>query len=233
MNFKPLPQPARKVIVVANEKGGVGKTTIATNLASMCANVGWDTVLCDVDPQQSSTKWANVRQEFNLEPAVSCFSRTGKCGADIARLAEKFDVVIVDSGGRDSIEMRQAMSVSDMVLMPVSTGQFEVWSVATMDTIMADVCTRTGIDLEGLVFLTKATANIDSALNTSTHDQLAQLKRYKAMPLENSIVSRVSYQYAALSGRSVFEKMDRRDVKAEEEMRGLFNATFGMDLELA
>lgn len=232
MNFKPLPKPSRKVIVVANEKGGVGKTTVATNIASMCANVGWDTLLCDVDPQQSSTKWANVRQEYGLEPVVSCVARTGKCGADIARLAEKFDVVIVDSGGRDSIEMRQAMSVSDMVLMPVSTGQFEVWSVATMDTIMADVCARIGVELQGLVFLTKATASIDSALNTSTYEQLAQLKNFKALDLGQSIVNRVSYQYAALSGRSVFEKLDRRDVKAEEEMRGLFHATFGMDLEL-
>lgn len=233
MNFKPLPKPARKVIVVANEKGGVGKTTIATNLASICANVGWNTLLFDVDPQQSSTKWANVRQEYGIEPSVSCVSRLGKCGADISRMAEHFGVVIVDSGGRDSIEMRQAMSVSDMVLMPVSTGQFEVWSVATMDTIMADVCARTGVELQGLAFLTKATSTIDSALNTSTHEQLSQLKNFKALPLEQSIVSRVSYQYAALSGRSVFEKLDRRDVKAEEEMRGLFSATFGMELELA
>lgn len=96
------------LVLVANEKGGVGKTTIAVNLAAMCVLAGKETLLVDTDKQESASAWAGVRHENEVEPTVTCVAKTGKVGYDLAKLKEKFDVVIVDAGGRDSIEMRQA-----------------------------------------------------------------------------------------------------------------------------
>jgi cellulose biosynthesis protein BcsQ len=68
-----------KIILVGNEKGGTGKTTISVNLAGMAALQGLDVLLVDADPgQQSAAKWTARRQEFHPEAKpLNCVSATG------------------------------------------------------------------------------------------------------------------------------------------------------------
>ena len=101
------------IVLIANEKGGVGKTTISVNLAAMCRLAGHDVLLVDTDRQESAGTWAAMRHENEFHPTITCVSKTGKVGRDLVELGQKYGMVIVDAGGRDSLEMRQALAVCD------------------------------------------------------------------------------------------------------------------------
>lgn len=222
-----LDSPGGFVLAVMNEKGGVGKTTMSTHLAWMCAAIGWDTLLMDVDIQGSATKWANVRNDYGLQPMIPCVGRTGKVGNDIAAMAARFDVVIVDSGGRDSLEMRQAIGAADVMLLPVQAGQYDIWSLGTMDTAVMDVEQRTGEELSaGIAFLNMAQSAPTSTLNSETMDAMKGLQRFRA--IDQMVVDRAAFAHAATRGSTIFE-LDRIDAKACEEMCGVFKEVFGND----
>ena len=66
------------IVLIGGEKGGTGKTTIATNLAAMRALAGRDVLLIDTDPQGSANYWAQSRDEEGITPRVACIQKFGK-----------------------------------------------------------------------------------------------------------------------------------------------------------
>src|SRR3954463_10856899 len=124
-----------KIILIGNEKGGTGKTTISVNLAGMAALQSLDVLLVDADPgQQSAAKWAARRQEFHPEAkAIPCVSATGKrLDTVLEDLARRYQVLVVDTGAEDSVEMRATAAVADVFTIPVQAEQFDFWALATM-----------------------------------------------------------------------------------------------------
>src|SRR3954468_5049794 len=100
-----------KIILVGNEKGGTGKTTISVNLAGMAALQGLDVLLVDADPgQQSAAKWTARRREFHPEAkTLHCFPLPGKhFDVEIEALPRRYQVIVVDTGAEDSAELRAA-----------------------------------------------------------------------------------------------------------------------------
>jgi len=95
------------IILIGGEKGGTGKTTIATNLAAMRALAGRDVLLIDTDPQGSANYWAQSRDELEITPRVSCVQKFGKgLPAEVKDLAKRYQDIIIDAGGRDSVELQ-------------------------------------------------------------------------------------------------------------------------------
>ncbi|HPS31449.1 MAG TPA: ParA family protein, partial [bacterium] len=118
-----------KIISVANKKGGVGKSTIATNLAVYFASAGKSVVLIDADEQKSSMSFQEVRPDTAIQfQTVSIMTRT------ILREAEKFlvDFVIIDVPAKDSPVSRAAIAAADRVIVPVQPSQYDI--LATEDT---------------------------------------------------------------------------------------------------
>ena len=66
------------IVLIGGEKGGTGKTTLATNLAAMRALAGRDVLMIDTDPQGSANYWAQSRDEENITPRVACIQKFGK-----------------------------------------------------------------------------------------------------------------------------------------------------------
>ena len=98
------------ITVFGGEKGGTGKTTLATNIAAMLALRGKDVLLLDTDRQGTASFWATVREEEKIEPRVACVQKFGKgLPAQVRDLAERYDEIIIDAGGRDSMELRYAL----------------------------------------------------------------------------------------------------------------------------
>lgn len=98
------------IIVFGGEKGGTGKTTLATNIAAMLARQGKDVLLLDTDRQGTASFWATVREEEAVEPRVACVQKFGKgLPAQVRDLAERYDEIVIDAGGRDSMELRYAL----------------------------------------------------------------------------------------------------------------------------
>ena len=115
-----------KVISVVNQKGGVGKSTIACNLAVNAVLDGKRTLLIDADPQGSSLSFRAIRGADDLK-AVSITQPT--IHKDIGDF-ENFDLVIIDAGGRDNTLFRSAVTAAakGMLLIPVLPSQYDIWA---------------------------------------------------------------------------------------------------------
>jgi chromosome partitioning protein len=217
------------LVLIANEKGGVGKTTMAVNLAAMCALAGKETLLVDTDKQESASAWAGVRHENAVVPYITCVSKTGKVGYDLAMLKEKFDVVIVDAGGRDSIEMRQSMAVCDSVIIPIKPAQFDVWSLSRMAQLIRDITERTGVPVKAYALINGASPN---PVVRETVEVKEALKDYADLfqTLNVVVTERIAFRKAAREGHGVFElSSSLSDAKANLEMMALYQEVFNVE----
>lgn len=214
------------IVLVTNEKGGVGKTTLAVNLAAMAALAGKETVLIDTDRQQSAKSWAELRREGGARPSVLCLEKTGKCGHDIADLKGKFEIIVVDAGGRDSVEMRQSLTVCDFALIPLRPAQFDLWSLDRMASLIADIEERTGSRVNARSVINGASPN--PAVKESAEIRTAMQDYDDAFPLLQTVVTeRIAYRKAARDGLSIAELAPGlADPKATAELSALFKEIF-------
>lgn len=115
----------RMILLLAHKKGGVGKSTLAINLALEAAKAGRSLVLVDANPTiDTATTWSNDREEAGHEPAIQVLQRGGSgLHHELTRLDDAHDVVVVDAPGKDSEEMRLGLVVADIVLVPLEPAQ--------------------------------------------------------------------------------------------------------------
>lgn len=213
------------IVLVGGEKGGTGKTTLATNLAALRASAGHDVLLVDTDKQGSASFWATLRDDADPPPSpVPCVQVFGKgVTRQITDLAARYDDVIVDAGGRDSIELRAGLVAADRLFVPIQASQFDVWTLEQMDALV-EQAQAINPDLEAAVVINRA----------STHPQLketdearALLEEFEHLAFSDVIVrDRVAYRRAASEGRGVAERTDP-DPKATAEMEAWYAAVFG------
>jgi chromosome partitioning protein len=105
------------ILAVTNQKGGTGKSTIATNLAVCFARSGAEVLLVDADPQHSALDWRTDRpDELPLIHVVGL--PVDNLHREIPPLATKFAVLLIDGGGRITATARAAVSVADFVIVP-------------------------------------------------------------------------------------------------------------------
>ena len=117
------------VITVAQQKGGAGKTTLAANLAVALVRSGERVALLDTDPQGSLGRWFMTRIE-EREPDME-FGTASAWGAgwEVKKLARSSDWIILDTPPKADGDLRGALKVADLVLVPVSASQLDVWAV--------------------------------------------------------------------------------------------------------
>jgi len=117
-----------KVVAFTSDKGGMGKSTAAVNLACAAAEDGFEVALLDLDPQASIGRWARVRRQQQLPPrplAETCvpidvedrLSELAAAGADVAFL---------DTAGRDNNAITAAVAAAQLVLVPCHPTDLEL-----------------------------------------------------------------------------------------------------------
>ena len=119
---------AGKIITVAQQKGGAGKTTIAANLAVALSRMGKAVALLDTDPQGSLGRWFMTRRE-NGDPGMG-FSTASAWGVsyECDKLRSEADFVLVDTPPKIDSDLKPAIRESDLVIVPVSASQVDVWA---------------------------------------------------------------------------------------------------------
>jgi cellulose biosynthesis protein BcsQ len=108
------------IVTVGNTKGGVGKTTLALQLALARARAGRDILLVDGDRQGSAQTAVAIRAGAGRTPGLSCvqYHEGAVLRAQVLRQAVKYDDVVIDAGGRDSTALRAALSLTERLIVP-------------------------------------------------------------------------------------------------------------------
>src|SRR3954451_15653767 len=169
------------ILTVGNTKGGVGKTTLALQLALARALAGRDVLLIDADRQGSAQDGVSIRAETGRKPALACIHfPDGKALRTQAEpLARRYQDVIIDAGGRDSAALRAALLISDTVLVPFAPRSFDVWALAQMVELIGEAQTvRDGLSALAVLSLADPGAtpdNQDAAAAVAEHPDLALL----------------------------------------------------------
>jgi chromosome partitioning protein len=120
------------VITVAQQKGGSGKTTIAVNLAVGLVRDGKSVALLDTDPQGSLGRWFMMRREAGLDDLEFSTASAWGVSYECDKLRRTFDYVIVDTPPKVDADLRPALRESDLVIVPVSASQVDVWATESV-----------------------------------------------------------------------------------------------------
>lgn len=212
------------ITLVGAEKGGTGKTTISTNLAVMRALAGFEVLLVDTDETPSAARWAQVRAQEGHEPKIFSVQMRGRLGLELIKLKEKFNCIIVDAGGRDSMELRQVMGVADATIVPVRPGQFDAWSMSTQAQMVRDVEARIGEKLNVRVLLNCVHSN-PAIKNAQEVRDLLEHDYADVLPVMTPMIrQRVVFENCVASGRTVPEIGS--DAKAIEELVAVYAEIF-------
>lgn len=211
------------IVVVASIKGGTGKTTISTNLALIRAHNACDVLLVDADDQKSATDFCAVRDEEGHQPELTCTAITGRSThSELVKLTPKFDDIIVDVGGRDSTTLRSSLLAADVLVIPFLPSQLDAWALTQMQNLYDEVSTLNE-NLRVVSFLNKVDTNPRISL---THDASEFAVAAKLNYTGIQIGYRVSFRKAVAEGISVIEMKNKRDSKAIQEMKKLYNEVF-------
>ena len=134
---------AGRIITVAQQKGGSGKTTLAANLAVAMRARGLSVALIDTDPQGSLGRWYIERLGRKGEDEALEFSTSSAWGAsyESEKLVKRFDVVIIDTPPKIDSDLRPALRVADLAVVPVATSQVDLWATeGVLDLARREKC---------------------------------------------------------------------------------------------
>ena len=209
------------ILTIGNTKGGVGKTTVAINLTILRAIAGKDVLLVDGDDQGSSTLFSQLRADQVGQCGYTTVSLHGAAVRTQTRqLAPKYDDVVIDVGGRDTGSLRAALTVSDMLLIPVQPRTFDVWALDQVAALVKEA-REINPNLRALAFLNGADAQGKD--NAEAQAAMAEVDGLDSSDLV--MVRRKAYPNAASLGRGIIESQPR-DAKAVDELTAIAKMAF-------
>jgi chromosome partitioning protein len=197
----------QKVITIAQQKGGAGKTTVATHLAVALCQRGFKVAVIDIDPQGSLTQWHSIRAERMGEGYTGLHFSTlsgWRVSTEVSRLRRNYDVVLIDSPPHVETEARTAIRSADLVLVPVQPSPTDLWATQATITLAKNekITVRT--------ILNRVNAN--SKLVEEIRKQLPELAA-------TTLGNRVAFASAIMEGKGVTE-IDPKS-QASKEIKAL------------
>jgi chromosome partitioning protein len=204
------------VVSLTGQKGGVGKSTLATCLAWHAADQGQRVLLVDADPQATARTWADVGQEAgHAMPTVVAMGATMHKPEQLPRVAASFDLVVIDCPPRAGDVQRSALMVSSLALLPCGPSAADAWALAGTLELVREAQTLRA-DLLAAVVLTRMQPR--TAVGQSARAVLAD----SGLPvLRASLGYRVAYQEAMAAGLGVTSYAPHSEAAAE--VRSLFD----------
>jgi len=212
------------IIVCGGIKGGGGKTTTALNLAIMRGLAGFDVLLVDADSVDNgnASDFSAIRDDTLEKKHYTAIKLNGKAIAkEIPAFAQKFDDIIIDVGGHDSISQRASLTVADLLLIPVFPSSFDTWVIESVNTLVSEA-SLINPKLKAYCFLSRA--DVTGKQNDDTSEIL--IDEYSEIEfIDCPIKNRKVFRNASGLGLSVVE-FKPKDQKAVEEVTKLYETVF-------
>lgn len=212
------------IIAVGNTKGGVGKTTLAVQIAIARALAGREVWLIDGDRQGTATAAIAARAEAEKQPGIACaqYSDGPTLRGQVQQQVGKWDDIIIDVGGRDSTALRAALVLADVLLVPFAPRSYDVWALEDMAGLVDEArSVRDG--LKAYAVMNQADPGEHSTDNADAAAAVADVSQF--IYLATPIRRRKAFSNASGAGLAVSE-LSPKDAKATAEIMALVNAVF-------
>ncbi|WP_448812167.1 ParA family partition ATPase [Agromyces bauzanensis] len=198
-----------EIIAVLNQKGGAGKTTIATHLSRALQSLGSDVVLVDSDPQGSARDWAAVDEN---NPIVTVGIDRPTIARDARKLGARY--VVIDGAPQAQELAASALTAADLVLIPVQPSPYDIWATADL----VELVKQRQMITDGKL---RAYFVVSRAINGTTLGKEIReaLEDYGLPVLETVVHQRQAYPKSAVRGSTVLD--DGTDAAAAAEIRAL------------
>lgn len=185
------------VISFLNQKGGVGKTTLAVHVADALARRKYRVLVVDADPQGSALDWAAARQGEPRFPVVGLPKPS--IHKELGVMAQGYEWVVIDGPPRVYEVARSAIMASDAVFIPVQPSPYDVWAANEILELFreSDVYRP---DVKRAFVVNRKIAN--TAIGRDVKDALAE---YRLPVLAAEVCQRVSFADSATLGKTVFD----------------------------
>lgn len=202
-----------KVIAVLNQKGGSGKTTIATHLARALQLQGGSVLLVDSDKQGSARDWSAVN-ESNPVTVIGLDRPT--LDRDLKNISDK-DFVVIDGSPQATDLAVSAIKAADFVLIPVQPSPYDIWATSDLVDLVKQRIEMTDNKLKSAFVVSRAIKN------TKIGSEVSEVLIEYGLPVLNAkIVQRIAYPNSAAIGKTVFET-ESKTSDAVAEMNALAN----------
>ena len=197
------------VVVIANPKGGVGKTTLATHVAGYYANRGHAVMLGDADRQQSTRLWLDLRP-----PQARPIQSWQVTPDNLARVPKGVTHAVLDTpAGLHGWRLNDALKLADRVIVPLQASIFDIY--ATQDFLNHLAEHRRGKDLQiGIVGMRVDTRTIAS-------DKLHEFVQGLGLPVLGYLRHTQNYIHLAARGLTLFDLAPQRVEKDLAQWQGI------------
>lgn len=204
------------IIVIGGIKGGSGKSTLATNLTVIRALQGKRVLLVDADEQRSSSDWAEHRESLGITTPWTTVSLLGAgIRAQLLKMVDDYDDLIIDVGGRDTTSQRSALTVADVFLAPFQPRSLDVWTAGKVVSLVSEI-RAVNPKLKAYAVINRA-----DPMGNDNQDAANILKESDGIHyLSTHIGQRKAFSNAAAEGLGIIE-LKNQDKKAVAEINQL------------
>jgi chromosome partitioning protein len=208
------------ILAVGNVKGGVGKSTLAVNIAAALTIQGRDVLLIDGDEQASAATFAQIRAEQPVRQFATVQLQGAAIRQQMRSLAEKYDEIVIDVGGRDTGSLRAALTVADTILIPFQPRSVDLWTAGQIGTLVAEA---RHVNERLRAFALLNVADPQGSDNAEAIEALSGIETVEPLPF--AVGRRKAFCNAFSVGLSVLEQ-ERKDPKAVDEMLSIVGALY-------
>ena len=207
------------IYLFGNSKGGVGKTTFACFLSAMLKRDGIEVLLVDADPQASSATWATTRSELDV-PTVPFVMMRGKgLNKQMDELATKYQDIVIDAGGADSLSFRSALVAADICFVPFSPYRVDLYTATELEEVIEQAMSLNG-DLKTYSFLNGAPTN---KRMPEVKEAKAFLEEFEHINHSDIVISQRAAFFRAMGEGLLPQELAKVDRKAIAELESLYN----------